>query len=304
MALRANSPSGARKGLRYPWLGGGLSRAQRVATLLAFLMGGGLLYGYVAYLRSGDVSPDSFYGYIFAIAGTLLLLLVGIGYTLRKRLRRNWSGLLHTALSWHIMGGLLAMLLILMHAVGNFHPRTGTYALYSLIALVVSGLIGRLFDRVSPRLAAKAALRTLTADGEERLETLVGALERKRFFRQERRGTARQSEQASEPWDLAYYDLGATPEAIPGLLNQRGKAAAGRMASRDGHRGTGVSGANMAKGAMASESAAIRRAIGSERHFLYLIRVWRYLHTALSVITLGLILWHLEYAATLLIGAR
>jgi hypothetical protein len=55
---------------------------------------------------------------------------------------------------------------------------------------------------------------------------------------------------------------------------------------------------------IASESAAIRRAIAAERFYLQLIRVWRYLHTALSVATLALILWHLEFAATLLLGKR
>jgi hypothetical protein len=44
--------------------------------------------------------------------------------------------------------------------------------------------------------------------------------------------------------------------------------------------------------------------MGMERLCLHLIRVWRYLHTALSVLTLILILWHLEFAATLLLAAR
>ncbi|HEU0026493.1 MAG TPA: hypothetical protein VFQ25_05195 [Ktedonobacterales bacterium] len=300
MAVRVNARPGAKKVARYPRLGGGLSRAQRVAALLMLLIGVGLVYIYIAYLRSSDVSPDSFYGYMFAIAGTLVLLLVGAGYTLRKRLRRNWAGLLHVALAWHVMGGLLALTLILMHAAGNFHPRTGSYALYGLIALVVSGIIGRALDRIAPRVAAKAALRTLTPDGEERLESLVAALDRKWRFRREDRPQAPKASEPRKtgaPWDLAYYDLGADPNEIPALLNQQGEAGHKREApdlTVDG----------VSRGAMASESAAIRRAIGTERLFLHLVRVWRYLHTALSVITLGLILWHLEYAAVLLIGAR
>ena len=59
-----------------------------------------------------------------------------------------------------------------------------------------------------------------------------------------------------------------------------------------------------ATSALASESSEIRQAIGIERLCLRLIRVWRYLHTALSVLTLALILWHLEFAATLLLAAR
>ena len=300
MALRANARPGAKKAPRYALLGGGLSRAQRVAALLTLLIVAGLAYVYVAYLHGSDVSPDSFYGYVFAISGTLLLALVGVGYVARKRLRRNWSGLLHVALTWHVVGGLLALALILMHATGNFNPRTGSYALYGLIALVVSGLIGRLLDRIAPRLAARAALRTLASDGEERLESLVDALDRRRRFRREdqpKRSKAREPRKTASPWDLAYYDLGADPNDIPALLNRRGEAVHTREALRLTEDG-------VSQGMMASESAAIRRAIGTERYFLHLIRVWRYLHTAISIVTLGLILWHLEYAAVLLIGAR
>ena len=300
--MRANVPAGSQKIARYPWLGGGLARGQRAPALFALLAGGGLIYVYVTYLHSGDVSPDSFYGFAFAIAGTLLLLLVGVGYSLRKRLRRNWSGLLHTVLTWHIVGGSLALALILMHAAGNFNPRTGTYALYGLIALVVSGFIGKLLDRMAPRRAAQAALRTLTPDGEERLESLVSALDRKPRFRRERRRHVREPGNDGAPWDLAYYTLSPETGEIPALFNQ--PSAAG---SASPHRASAMSAPyadSVVKGAMASESAAIREAIGAERFFLQLIRVWRYLHVAISVVTLGLILWHLEYAATLLIGAR
>jgi hypothetical protein len=254
------------------------------------LLGGGLAYAYVAYWRSGDVSPDSRYGYLFAIAGTILLALTGIGYTLRKRLWRGRFGLLHTALSWHIVGGLLGLAFILAHSVGNFNPRTGTYALYSLIALVVSGVIGKQLDRVAPRLAARAALKTLTADGEERIDALVSSLTGKRQKRREREQAARQQHASSAPWDIAYYDLGATHDEIPALLNRR--------------HGDSARAPSSAIGALASESSEIRQAIGIERLCLRLIRVWRYLHAALSVLTLGLILWHLEYAATLLLATR
>ncbi len=218
-----------------------------------------------------------------------LLALTGIGYTLRKRLWRGRLGLLHTALSWHIVGGLLGLAFILAHSVGNFNPRTGTYALYSLIALVVSGVIGKQLDRVAPRLAARAALKTLTADGEERIDALVSSLTGKRQKRRERSG--RQTTDASSaPWDIAYYDLGATHDEIPALLNRR--------------HGDSVRAPSSATGALASESSEIRQAIGIERLCLRLIRVWRYLHAALSVLTLALILWHLEFAATLLLATR
>ncbi len=274
----------------------GRSRSWFLAPALGLLVGAVLVIIFARYLRSADVSPDSPYGYGFAVAGTLLLVAVGAGYTVRKRLRRNWSGLLHFALTWHIAGGALALLLILMHAAGNDHPRTGTYALYSLIALVVSGMIGRLLDSVAPRLAAKEALKTLTAAGEERIDALVVALDAHQRADQATQRPIRERHDAGMPWDLAYHDLEVAPDQIPALLNRRRAANGQHVADRSADI--------MAKDAMASESAQIRRAIGGERLFLSLVRIWRYIHTLLSVVTLALILWHLEFAATLLLNAR
>ncbi len=290
MAMRAGaSPGRAQQHRRQR--SGGWSRSQWAATLGGLALGGALVYGYVTYLRGGDVAPDSRSGYIFAILGTLLLILVGAGYALRKRLWRGRFGLLHTALAWHVVGGILALALILAHSAGNFHPRTGAYALYSLIALVVSGIIGKQLDRIAPRLAARAALKTLTADGEERLDALVSTLTWKRHRRRERSRPISQQAASSVPWDLAYYDLSAPPQEIPALLHQQ-------------HRGGSHSASPAVEGALASEAVAIRQEMGMERLCLHLIRVWRYLHTALSVLTLILILWHLEFAATLLLAAR
>lgn len=286
MAVRAGVPRATHRG---GWL-----RRNWTVALFSLLMGGALAYVYTSYLRGEDVAPDSGYGYGFAFAGTLLLALVGVGYALRKRLRRNWSGLLHTMLTWHVVGGMFGLALILMHAVGNFHPRTGTYALYSLIALVISGMIGRMLDHFSPRFAARSAFQTLTSDGEERLEALVSGLHVKRGGRGKKPQRAPERRESGVPWDLAYYDLGAQPGEIPTLLKQPG---AGGMAQRTGQSAS-------RKGALASESAAIRQAMGSERFYLQLVRVWRYLHAAISIVTLGLILWHLEFAATLLLRAR
>lgn len=266
------------------------------------LLTGGVLGGvYQWYLRGNDVSPDSGYGYGFAVAGTLLLLLVGVGYVIRKRLRRNWVRMLHTMLAWHIAGGILGLALILMHAAGNFHPRSGTYALYGLIALVVSGLIGRLIDRLAPRFMAGAAVRALTSDGEERLEVLVGSLSARQGTHRWRRKRAEQPAVSGTPWDLAYYDLEPELDAIPTLLRQNTSGHAGADAYDDPRRLRHGAATSLD---LAGETAALQRATGSEQFYRQLVRVWRRLHMLLSVVTLGLILWHLEYAATLLISAH
>ncbi|HEV7126384.1 MAG TPA: hypothetical protein VGN32_02960, partial [Ktedonobacterales bacterium] len=105
-------------------------------------------------------------------------------------------------------------------------------------------------------------------------------------------------------WDLAYYDLEAAPGEIPELLHARGAVGSQRDSTGDAGALAQPLPSATTKQAMASESAVIRRAIGRERLYLRLVRVWRYLHTALSIVTLGLILWHLEFAATLLMGRR
>lgn len=283
MAIRRTTPPrismAPRTSQRSGWTGKRLA-----APGIALLASVSAVALYWLYLHSSDISPDSAAGYGFAIGGTALLAVVGLGYVARKRLWRHRSGLLHAALKWHIAGGALALLLILMHAAGNFHPRTGTYALYALVALVVSGIVGKWLDRIAPRRAAKSALKTLTQDGEDRLESLVGTLEARPGMGRRGRRSQQDIDPASSSWDLAYYDMQAAHGTIPEMFAVKPTTAP--------------------PAAMVSESASIRRAIDAERFYLLLIRVWRYLHTALSIVTLGLILWHLEFATTLLMRSH
>lgn len=272
--------------------------------------GVGLAYLYTTYLHTKDVSPDSMYGYGFAIAGTSLLLLVGAGYALRKRLGRG-AGRLHTFLAWHMVGGLLGLALILMHAAGNFNPRTGTYALYGLIGVVVSGVIGRVLDRLSPRLAAKAALRALSASGEERLDDLEEELAAIADDARARRQELQEQSLRGTPWDLAYYDLDPEIEEIPTLLRQGVRSDTGPIldlnqfsAPLPAQRLQYIPANRQSTGALARQAAGIQRAMGREQFHLQLVRVWRRVHILISLAALGLLLWHLEFAATLLLGAK
>jgi hypothetical protein len=45
----------------------------------------------------------------------------------------------------------------------------------------------------------------------------------------------------------------------------------------------------------------VERAMQREQFYRYIIRYWRRVHIALVVVTLGLTIWHLVYAAELLI---
>lgn len=110
-----------------------------------------------AYVRWGDdVSPDSAVGLVSATAGTALLLAGWIGYVLRRTLALR--GRLQTWQAWHMVAGVLALGLILMHAAGNTNARTGSYALAATLALAFSGGVGRLVDRYAIRALARLPL--------------------------------------------------------------------------------------------------------------------------------------------------
>jgi hypothetical protein len=280
--------------------------------LVALLTGVGLAYLYTMYLRSNDASPDSIYGYGFAIAGTTLLLLVGVGYALRKRTGHRKPGRLHAFLAWHMAGGILGLVLILMHANGHFNPRTGTYALYGLIGLVVSGVIGRVLDRLSPRWAAQAALQALSATGEERLDDLEEELAAIAQDAQTRRESLQEQGARGAPWDLAYYDLDPEVDDIPRLLHRGLRGESGPILNLKRLSGPLVvprsqqaaAPRRQSTDALARQAIDIQRAMSREQFYLQLVRVWRKLHTLISLVTLGLVLWHLEFAATLLLNAK
>lgn len=171
----------------YPWLRPRLSRAQGLALLVGLVLVIGLALLYHSYAQSAEVAPDSVYGLAFATSGTLLLILVGAGYALRKRWATRWPGRLYPFLLWHSVGGCLGLLLIWMHTAGNFEPSSGLYTFYGLLGIVGSGLVGRLLDYVCPRLAARAALQAITAGGEDRLEALAAEAASRSFRRGRRR---------------------------------------------------------------------------------------------------------------------
>jgi len=180
--------------------------AMIVLAILLFI-----LYSYL----SDDLTPDSFAGYAYAIAGTLFMLLAALGYT-RRRSHRRRVGQLNTSLHWHFSFGLVALVLLFLHSFGHFSPRTGAYALYGMVALVISGTFGRIFNRIIPRLIAQDVEHGLT------------------------------KQQSAAPY-------------------------------------------------------RVRGALHREEYYRVILSYWRICHVVLAFVTLGLTLWHLEYAATLLL---
>ena len=309
----------------YSWLhfSPGKGQALRIFITLA-LMGGSITF-YVWYSRhTRDASSDSIAGYAFAIAGTLFATLAGILYSRRRRAhKKRVVGKLHNSLQWHMCFALLALLFLFLHSFGNFNPRTGTYALYGMIALAVSGVIGRLLDRLGTRLIAGEAHKALTAMGEDRVESISQKLqaivvhntEKVQGFATTGESKALTSSPVSlsggplsnhfpfeyrdqplhTPWDLAYISLEATPQELSREAGQyRFVPDKKSSLTRPGALMPG------AREHMA-ELQEVEKAMQRESFYRHVIRYWRKFHVLLVLVTLGLTLWHIIYAAQLLI---
>ncbi|WIG61114.1 MAG: hypothetical protein OJF49_003862 [Ktedonobacterales bacterium] len=292
----------------YPMLGSHGSRAQWLARLTALGIGICLIYPLYLYLHSDDIAPDSAWGYGFAICGTALLILVGVSYSVRKRLNRHAPIRLHTMLAWHAVGGVVGVLLIVLHSAGNFNARSGTYALYGLLAVALSGIIGRLIDRLCPRLATAAAAQAMTEAGEDRLYALEQKLEAAQQLQHARR-RARRPRKANMPWDLAYHTLDPENDAIPGLLTHETMSGTGFVPTRawryvGSHTAQLLPHQRPFADYLHQQTTLTRAAMGREQFYLHMVRVWRRVHVLLCVAALGLLIWHLTYAAMLLLDAR
>jgi hypothetical protein len=140
-------------------------------TLLTIAIGAGWL------LRDhGLVNPEKGVGYWLGIIGASMMLLLLL-YPLRKRLKR--LGFLGSTRNWfrtHMILGLLGPLLILYHAnfqLGSFNSRV---ALYCMLLVAGSGVIGRHIDAHVHRglYGGKLTLTELQGDLASSLESSQG----------------------------------------------------------------------------------------------------------------------------------
>ncbi len=297
----------------YPWFFSYVTNARMLSVLVVlFVIGasGGL---YIWYSHNGsDPYPDSIPGLAYAVAGTAFLVLAGVVYTFRRRSRKRGIGQLNASLQWHIGFGVMGLALLFMHSFGNFNPRSGTFALYGMIAVVVSGFVGRALDHFMPRLIAREVQKALTAQGEDRIVTISQKLqdivvhntEEVRAFdtntpRRDRVPQLAASTLSGQPvltsWDLAYISLEETPQELRRQEQQYRFVPDKKSAlSRPGA---------LMPGAQVHISALedVQQALQREQFYRYAILYWRVLHIGLALVTVGLTIWHLEYAAQLLL---
>jgi hypothetical protein len=325
--------SNTRKGeAGYSWLyyASALNGGVRVVTTILVI---GLAAGiFVWYSRVGnDASPDSSLGYTYAIIGTVLLLMSATMYTLRRRShRQRVIGGLRAALGWHMCFAYMGLAFLCMHSFGELNPRTGTYALYGMIALVISGMIGRLLDRLVPRLIAGEVHQVLTAQGEDRIETISQKLQaivghNKQGIRgfaapaakreatvatngisdnhtnnslvplPQREVTNWRDQTLHTPWDLAYISLESTPQELTREVGQyRFVPDKKSTLLRPGALIPGTQ-------EHISELEDVQQAMQHELFYRYITRYWRRFHILLALTTVGLLIWHVVYALQLLI---
>lgn len=309
--------SGKQKGeAGYSWLYHAAVPRGSLRVLLTLLVIG-LAAGFLAwYIRSGnDASPDSPIGLLYASTGTVLLLFALVLYSMHRRSHRHRTlGGLRASLGWHMCLALMALALLAMHSFGELNLRSGTYALYGMLALVISGLIGRMLDRLIPRLMTSEVHQALTAQGDDRIENISQKLQAIVVHNsQSIRGFATPDEKPGNslaplapqraltwrdrslhtPWDLAYISLEPTPQELSREQSQLSSP-------------TEKKGALLRPGGLISDTREeigeleeVREAMRRELFYRYITRYWRRFHILLALVTLGLLIWHIVYALQL-----
>lgn len=255
---------------------------------------------------SNDLGGDSFAGLVFAVGCTVFLFLAAVSFTLQRRARKRVVGKLNAVLNWHICFGVIALVMVFLHAFGNLNPRTGTYALYGMIALVISGAVGRILDRMAPRMIVQEMSKVLTIQGEDRLESTLRKLRADEEQRKQGLPAFRASPGVTSSvlsstsgasggqsvfpglWDLGYNSLETLSPQTSQWDSMSGRSGA---LSLDG------------RGLVGAVEKEVSQAFKRERFLRYLLRYWRIFHIVLAVVTVGLTLWHIEYALSLVIPA-
>ncbi len=262
---------------------------------------------------SDDQGGDSFAGLVLAVAGTTFMIIASVGFTLRRQAKKRHVGQLNALLNWHVCFGILAVIVLFLHSFGNFNPRSGTYALYAMIALVICGIIGRLFDRMMPRMIAQQARKALTVQGEDRIESISRKLESivvhnkqelRAFEPAPNRSRSRtvpdnsaQQGLLQDSWDMAFISLEETPQELRRDTNQYRFVPDQRSTLT--RPGALYPGADDHIRAIKEAQHALKQ----EALFRYIIRYWRVFHIALAIVTVALTLWHIEYALVLVFPA-
>ncbi len=250
-----------------------------------FLLNSLVILGWVYFIYRSAIETQQYPGPYnvpfrqFGIIAFALVLLVAT-YTLRRRFARYLPGKVHNWLWLHIWFGIISVLIACMHE--NFQNIThdlewtntrfteyyfGTSALFALIFLVVTGVIGRLLDFWQVRVIAAEADSNgvgITRSVEARLLDLSLTIERLSAGKSVQfKWFCEQAMRVGEPM------LQALPELPPQEANDFQRA-----------------------GTVIDEYVRLAHSLRRQRRARLIIRIWRYVHIPLACAAMGLIAYH------------
>src|SRR5713226_2251142 len=215
----------------------------------------------------------------FGIVSFVLVLAVG-AYTLRRRFVRSLPGKVQSWLWLHVWFGIISVLIAFMHE--NFQNIThdiewtkmrfteyyfGTSALFALLVLVLTGVIGRLLDAWQSRvIAAEAGTNGvgISRSVEDRLFELALAIERL---------SAGKSAEFKQYCEQAVQLKGMLPDFLPKLEPRE---------VSDFQRTYQI----------LSERARLERSLQRQKRARLIIRVWRSIHIPLACLSVFVIGFH------------
>jgi hypothetical protein len=301
----------------YPLLSFHMRRSWVIGLTVTLIVCGLSAAFYLWYSQSGfDTTPDSWAGLGYAVIGTVFLVLAAVMYSMRRRLRKRVVGQLNASLKWHALLAIMGLFILILHAFDHFALISGTFALYSLIALVISGFVGRALDTVMPRLITHQVDKVLTLHGDDgitpisqKLQAIVvhNTLENRgimvnpsHFSQAPVSGHSPASKvlpfstNGQQPlgasWDLAYISLEPTQQELD--QNASHYRFIPDKKSALNRPGALMPGAEEHLSALEDMQLAMRR----EQYYRNIIRYWRVLHIFLAFVTLGLVTWHIIFA--------
>ncbi len=318
----------------YSWMFFHAGPSWVTGLLTTILITGTCAIFYALYCQFGnDVAPDSIAGYAYAIGGTCCTLLAATLYSIRRRSSKLALGQLNVVLNWHAFFAIIGLALLFMHSFGNFNAKTGTYALYALIALMISGFVGRAIDRMAPWLIAREVDKILTAQGEDRVESIARNVQTRdsttgaQFIARDSpitrsfptpphpaptRGFSvpggqgspsmyvNEGQPMSMPWDLAFIAPPATQGEHIGEEDIRNFMSNKHPVPVQAGRASVLLPRPRQQ---AREIRNVEQGLQREQFYRYVIHYWRLFHIGLALLTIGLIAWHLVYVGQLLFNA-
>jgi len=251
---------------------------------LAFVIAGGVYLLYRSALATQSY-PGPFSDPLreFGIVSFVLVLIV-FAYTLRRRFVRSLRGKVQSWLWLHVWFGIITIVIACMHE--NYQSIThdisftrerfteaafGTTALYALLLLVLTGVIGRLLDVWQARVITLEANSNgvgIIRSVEERLFELSLTVDRLCA------GKSIQFKQyCSEALTRPGGWIASTPSLLPVLTAQE----------VDDFQHVSV---------VLDERAQLERSLQRQKRAHFTIRVWRYIHIPLAYLALLVIAYH------------